>query len=73
MDEQLLASLRREVQLHYEQRYGPATVHIDEFIPKVDDSAYVQITISKGESFITRYYGTVAYQNNRLHTDVRAI
>lgn len=73
MDEQLLTSLRREVQVHYEQRYGPATVHFDQFIPLADDSAYVQVTISKGDRFITRYYGTVAYQNNRLHTDVRAI
>ena len=60
MDEQLLTSLRRDVQLHYEHRYGLATVHFDEFIPRVDDSAYVQITISKGDHFITRYYGTVA-------------
>ena len=70
MDEQLMTSLRRDVLAHYEQRYGSATVHFDEFVPIMDDSAYVQITISKGDRFITRYYGTVTYQNNHLHTDV---
>ena len=73
MDEQLMTSLRRDVLVHYEQRYGPATVHFDEFIPAMDDTAHVQITISKGDSFITRYYGTAAYQNDHLHMDVMAI
>jgi hypothetical protein len=73
MDERLMASLKQGIQAHYEQRYGQTTVHFDEFLPQTDDTARIQITISKGERFITRYYGVATYLDNRLHLDVTAI
>jgi hypothetical protein len=73
MDALNLISLRREVQAHYEQRYGESTVHFDEFNSQTEDTVRVRITISKGDKFITRYYGTASYRNKHLHLDVMAI
>ena len=73
MDERLMASLKQGIQAHYEQRYGQTTVHFDEFLPESEDTARIQITNSKGDRFITRYYGIARYRDNRLHMDVMAI
>lgn len=73
MDQRVMASLKQDVQAHYEQRYGQTTVQFDEFLPQTEGTARIQLTISKGERFITRYYGVASYRDNRLHLDVRAI
>ena len=69
MNEQLLTRLKQEIQSQYIQKYGAVSIEFDELVPEDEHTVRVTFTILKDQSFVTRYYGTATYLNNRLHMD----
>jgi hypothetical protein len=64
MQEYLLTILKQHLQQEYSQKYGPVSIHFDELLPKENNIVRLQFTITKGNSFVTRYYGKAAYQGD---------
>ena len=73
MQEQLLTALKQEIEQQYSQEYDHASVQFDELLPAEGNTVRLQFTITKGDSFVTRYYGKAAYRNRLWDVDVRAI
>ena len=74
MNEQLLTRLKHDIAVQYGQKYGAVAIDFDELAPEEEqDIVRLAFTISKDQSFVTRYYGRAAYQDHQWILDVRSI
>ena len=73
MEDPFISAVKQAILDRYQHKYGRVTIDLDEVLPEKDHQARVQFTIHKAGSFVTRYYGKAAFQNDQVHLDVMSI
>ena len=73
MEDLVITSIKQAIQDRYRRKYGRVTIDLDEVLPIQDNQARVQFTIRKTNTFVTRYYGTAAFQDGHVHLNVMSI
>ena len=75
MENALIITVKQAIFDRYQQKYGQVTIDMDAIVPKPekDNQAHVEFTILKGNSFVTRYYGTATLQDGQVLFDVISI
>jgi hypothetical protein len=73
MTEAFLNSLKRDIQAHFQQKYGDVFIDFDQLAEEQAHTTRIQLTISDHKGFITRHYGRAGYRDNTLFVETLAI
>lgn len=68
-----LPNMQQAIQKHFQQKYGDVLVDIEELTPINEHGAHIQVAMSKGMSFVTRYYGNAYYDGEHISLKTKAI
>ncbi len=73
MEDPFILTVKQAILDRYQYKYGQVTIDLDEVVPEKENQARVQFTIRKADSFVTRYYGTAAFEDGQVHLDLMSI